>query len=187
MTAGPTGAAAASSVRLTHVNERGEARMVDVTGKAVTHRIAEARCQVHTVVDVARLGSDRPGGGGLLASARFAGIMAAKRTSALIPLCHPIRLDAIDVRVRTVPTGFAVAAVASVVDRTGVEMEALTACTATALALVQALWEMDLDPRASIDDVTLWHKSGGRSGTWDRGAGGEAPPGPNLASADLRA
>ncbi len=80
--------------------------MVDVTGKPATRRIAEARCLVRTVADVDRLLAEPPGGPDLLASARFAGIMAAKQTSVLIPLCHPIRLDGIDVGVRALPDGF---------------------------------------------------------------------------------
>ncbi len=162
---------------LTHVDAHGKAHMVDVTGKPMTHRMAEARCTVRTRADVARLLSDPPGGADLLASARFAGIMAAKQTSVLIPLCHPIRLDAIDVAARAGPGGFAVAAVAVIIDKTGVEMEALTACTAAALVLVHALGEMD--PLAFIDDLTLWHKSGGRSGTWERGPQGEPPKNPD--------
>jgi cyclic pyranopterin phosphate synthase len=160
-----------SSDRLAHVDEHGKAHMVDVTGKAETRRIAEARCTVHTVADVAELLADPPEGPELLASARFAGIMAAKQTAVLIPLCHPIRLDGIDVAVRSMPHGFTVVAVAAIIDKTGVEMEALTACTAAALVLVQAL--AVLDPTVFIDDLTLWHKSGGRSGTWERGVDGE--------------
>jgi cyclic pyranopterin phosphate synthase len=152
--------------------------MVDVTGKPATLRVAEARCLVRTVADVDRLLSP-PEGCDLLASARFAGIMAAKQTSVLIPLCHPIRLDGIDVGVRPLPDGFAIAAVAAITDRTGVEMEALTACATAALVLVHALWEVD--PLASVDDLTLWHKSGGRSGTWERGSDGEPPPGSHSA------
>jgi cyclic pyranopterin monophosphate synthase len=167
MTALPPEVGVTDARGLTHVDEHGKAHMVDVTGKSATHRLAEARCLVHTVADVDRLVLLTPD---LLASVRFAGIMAAKRTSELIPLCHPIRLDGIDVGVRPLPDGFAVAAVAAVIDKTGVEMEALTACTAAALVLVHALWAVD--PLASVEELTLWHKSGGRSGTWERGADG---------------
>jgi cyclic pyranopterin phosphate synthase len=172
----PPGGGIAASGPLTHVDEHGKAHMVDVTAKPATHRIAVARCRVHTVADVTGLLSVPPGGVDLLASARFTGMMAAKQTSVLIPLCHPIRLHAIDVDVRRSPEGFAVAAVAAVLDKTGVEMEALTACATAALVLVHAL--TDLDPAASVEDLTLWHKSGGRSGTWDRGTSGSptAPP-----------
>ena len=162
-----------SSNRLAHVDEHGKAHMVDVTDKPETCRIAEARCTVRTVADVAELLADPVEGSEILASARFAGIMAAKRTAVLIPLCHPIRLDGIDVAVRAMSHGFTVVAVAAVIDKTGVEMEALTACAAAALVLVQAL--TDLDPAVFIDDLTLWHKSGGRSGTWERGVDGELP------------
>jgi cyclic pyranopterin monophosphate synthase len=158
---------------LAHVDEHGKAHMVDVTAKPETCRIAEARCTVRTVADVAELLADPLEGSELLASARFAGIMAAKQTAVLIPLCHPIRLDGIDVAVRAMPHGFAVVAVAAIIDKTGVEMEALTACTAAALVLVQAL--ADRDPAVAIDDLTLWHKSGGRSGTWERGVDGQPP------------
>ncbi len=166
MSATKPNAGVAAAGGLTHVDEHGKAHMVDITGKPATHRIAEARCLVRTVADVTRLLSDPPGGADLIASARFAGIMAAKQTSALIPLCHPIRLDAVDVDIRVVPDGFTVAAVATIFDKTGVEMEALTACAAAALVLVHALWEVD--PLGFIDDLTLGHKSGGRSGTWER-------------------
>ncbi len=170
----PPATGTASTRQLTHVDEHGKAHMVDVTGKPATHRIAEARCRVRTVADVTELLSVHPGGVDLLASARFAGIMAAKQTSVLIPLCHPIRLHAIDVDVRRSPEGFAIAAVAAVLDKTGVEMEALTACATAALVLVHAL--AGLDPVVSVDDLTLWRKSGGRSGTWEREAGGEGSP-----------
>jgi cyclic pyranopterin phosphate synthase len=155
-----------SASGLTHVDEHGKAHMVDITGKPATLRIAEARCAVTTVADVAHLLASTPEGADLLASARFAGIMAAKRTSVLIPLCHPIRLDGIEVSVSATTRGFAVVAVAGVLDKTGVEMEALTACTSAALVLVHAL--ISVDPQVSIEDLTLWHKSGGRSGVWDR-------------------
>ena len=170
----PEGIAASSG--LTHVDEHGKAHMVDVTGKPATHRLAEARCLVRTVADVDRLLAETPGGPDLLGSARYAGIMAAKQTSVLIPLCHPIRLDGIDVGIRPRPDGFEVAAVAAIIDKTGVEMEALTACATAALVLVHALWTVD--PLASVDDLTLWHKSGGRSGTWQRGPAGDPPPVP---------
>jgi cyclic pyranopterin phosphate synthase len=164
---------AGSTDRLTHVDEQGKAHMVDVTGKAATCRVAEARCTVRTVVDVSALLADRREASELLDSARYAGIMAAKQTPVLIPLCHSIRLDGVDVAITGTPRGFAVAAVVAIVERTGVEMEALTACTVAALVLVQALTGMD--PGAFIDDLTLWRKSGGKSGSWERGADGQLP------------
>ncbi len=173
MTGHRTARAAHPSDGLTHLDEHGKAHMVDVTGKAETCRIAEARCIVRTVADVAELFADPLEGSELLATARVAGIMAAKQTAVLIPLCHPIRIDGIDVAVRVMPHGFAVVAVAAIIDKTGVEMEALTACAAAALVLVQAL--ADRDPAVVIDDLTVWRKAGGRSGTWERGVDG-APP-----------
>ena len=140
--------------------------MVDVTGKSVTRRVAEARCSVRSVGDVPGVLARPPGGTDLVETARIAGIMAAKRTPTLVPLCHPLLLDGFEVDVTVLDDGFAVRAITSVADRTGVEMEALTACAAAALVLVQAL--LEVDPCASVEDLTLWHKSGGRSGVWDR-------------------
>jgi cyclic pyranopterin phosphate synthase len=102
----------------------------------------------------------------LIESARFSGMLAAKQTSSLIPLCHPIRIDGVTVEVESVPDGFRVTAVAEITERTGVEMEALTACAAAALVLIQPI--LDTDPFASIEALTLWRKTGGRSGTWQR-------------------
>ena len=121
-----------------------------------------------------RLLADPPEGLDPRASAELAGIMAAKQTSALLPLCHPIRLNGIDVRIQVAPHGFDVVAVATINDRTGVEMEALTACATAGLVLVQGLFEED--PLASIDDLTLWHKSGGRSGAWERPVDAKVTP-----------
>jgi cyclic pyranopterin monophosphate synthase len=180
MSAVPPDAGASHARGLTHVEERGKAHMVDVTGKEATYRIAEARCFVQTVASVDQLLSLTPKGSDLLASARFAGIMAAKQTSALIPLCHPIRVNGIDVNVRSRPNGFAVAAVVAIIEKTGVEMEALTACTTAALVLVRAVWAFD--PLASIEDLTLWHKSGGRSGRWERGPMGDRGSSPSTRS-----
>jgi cyclic pyranopterin phosphate synthase len=152
-------------VDLTHLDERGNARMVDVTGKPVTSRRSVARCRV--AVDAAVVDELLVRGcGELLATARNAGVLAAKQTSRLIPLCHPIRLGAISIEVLPVRGGFSVAAEARVDERTGVEMEALTACAGAALTLVAAL--RDSDPMVSVEDLTLWEKSGGRSGTWRR-------------------
>jgi cyclic pyranopterin phosphate synthase len=160
-----------SNGRLTHVDERGKAHMVDVTGKTPTRRVAEARCRVRTEVDMAALLTDPLDAADLIESARFSGMLAAKKTSSLIPLCHPIRIDGVTVEVEVVPDGFRVAAVAEITERTGVEMEALTACAATALVLIQPV--LHADPWASIDDLTLWRKTGGRSGTWQRTENGE--------------
>jgi cyclic pyranopterin phosphate synthase len=138
--------------------------MVDVTGKAVTARVAIARCAVRAAPEALRRlpGSDPDPVG----TAKVAGVRAAKLTYQLIPLCHPLLLDDLRVEVDRTDEGFAVEAMATVHDRTGVEMEALTACGAAGLSLLMAL--LPFDPRATMVDLTLWHKSGGRSGTWER-------------------
>jgi cyclic pyranopterin phosphate synthase len=151
---------------LTHVDEHGKAHMVDVTGKPATLRVAEARCSVRTTADPAAAPADPWAGADLVETARVAGILAAKKVPSLIPLCHSIRIDAVRVDVTVVADGFEVVAVAQVTERTGVEMEALTACATSALVLFQAV--LDADPHASIEGLTLWRKSGGRSGSWRR-------------------
>ncbi|HWE71487.1 MAG TPA: cyclic pyranopterin monophosphate synthase MoaC, partial [Acidimicrobiales bacterium] len=133
-----------SDGRLTHVDEHGKAHMVDVTGKTPTRRVAEARCCVRTSADMAALRAERLETADLIESARFSGMLAAKQTSSLIPLCHPIRIDGVTVEVESVPDGFRVTAVAEITERTGVEMEALTACAAAALVLIQPI--LDADP-----------------------------------------
>lgn len=145
----------------THLDDRGRARMVDVTGKAVTRRRAEARCVVRTQARATTVG-----GIDLIAVAQVAGIQAAKQTSSLIPLCHPIKLEGIAVDVRPDEAGFAVTATTEITERTGVEMEALVAAGVAGLNLAQAL--LAEDPMTCVDQLTLWHKSGGRSGTWQR-------------------
>jgi cyclic pyranopterin phosphate synthase len=140
--------------------------MIDITGKEPTVRRAVARGTVRTVADVFEVLATRPGDLDPVQTARVAGVQAAKLTSALIPLCHPIRLT--DVRVDVVPCKGRVdiSAVTEVVDRTGVEMEALTACTVAGLTIVCALSRAD--PAAYLDAVALWLKEGGRSGRWER-------------------
>ena len=153
--------------RLTHIDEHGRAHMVDVTGKDVTRRVAEARCTVQTSADVAAVLASRSGGHDLVEMARSAGVQAAKLTSTLIPLCHPLLIDGSVVDVAMIDGGVAVRAVTTVAGRTGVEIEALTACAVAGLVLVQAF--LDHDPWASMEGLTVWHKSGGRTGTWERG------------------
>jgi cyclic pyranopterin monophosphate synthase len=150
---------------LSHVDEHGRAHMVDVTGKPMTRRVAEARCLVRTSADpAAAIGAD------LVEEARISGIMAAKQTSALLPLCHPIPIDGMTVDIVCEPGGLRVSAVAEVTERTGVEMEALTGCAVAALVLLQTLLTLDRD--SSIEELTLWSKSGGRSGNWQRSEDG---------------
>jgi cyclic pyranopterin monophosphate synthase len=151
---------------LTHIDEFGQARMVNVTAKPVTRRIAIARCVVLTAADAPGVLERRRGGVDVIEAARFAGVQAAKQTASLIPLCHPLNLDRVSVQVEVESHVVAVSASTEIYDRTGVEMEALMACAITALALLNAL--TDVDPAASIEQLTLWSKSGGRSGDWKR-------------------
>jgi cyclic pyranopterin phosphate synthase len=156
---------------LTHLNERGEARMVDVTAKDVTARSATARCRVTVSAEVA--GLLRSGGmpkGDALAVARIAAIQATKRTPDLIPLCHPIAVHGVDVEVSVVDglDGAEVELIATVrtADRTGVEMEALTAAAVGGLTVIDMV--KGRDRSAAIREVVLLEKLGGRSGHWVR-------------------
>jgi cyclic pyranopterin phosphate synthase len=151
---------------LTHIDEQGRARMVDVTQKPLTRRVALAKCVVATEVGTARALSASEEGLDIVEAARFAGIQAAKQTASLIPLCHPIRIDRVSVDIVVETHRFSVSAITEIVERTGVEMEALTACAVAALTLFHAL--LEVDPSASIEALTLWRKSGGRSGVWER-------------------
>jgi len=151
---------------LTHIDEFGQARMIDVTAKPVTRRIAIARCVVLTAADAPVVLARRRGGIDVVEAARFAGVQAAKQTASLIPLCHPLHLHRVTVEVKVESHVIAVSALTEIFDRTGVEMEALTACAITALTLLKVL--ADVDSAASIEKLTLWHKSGGLSGDWTR-------------------
>lgn len=156
---------------LTHLNERGEARMVDVTTKNVTTRSATARCRVTVSDEVATLlrSGDMPKGDAL-AVARIAAIQATKRTPDLIPLCHPISVHGVDVDVtlHDAEGGSFVEILATVrtADRTGVEMEALTAAAVGGLTVIDMV--KGKDRTAAIDEVVLLEKLGGRSGHWVR-------------------
>jgi cyclic pyranopterin phosphate synthase len=156
---------------LTHIDEHGRARMVDVTDKPLTRRVALARCAVITEADATKVLSENQDGLDAVEGARFAGIQAAKQTASLIPLCHPIRIDRVTVEVVVDVHKIEISAVTEIVERTGVEMEALTACAVAALTLVEAL--RHVDPGASVEELTLWHKSGGRSGNWERTGPGD--------------
>ena len=151
----------------THLDAAGQARMVDVTGKPVTVRSATAEGMVtcpEPVVELLRSG-DVPKGD-VLAVARIAGIAAAKRTPELLPLAHVIGVHAVEVDVAVVDAGVAIAATVRTADRTGVEMEALTAVTVAALAVVDMV--KGIDKGVEIAHVRLVAKSGGRSGDWRR-------------------
>jgi cyclic pyranopterin monophosphate synthase len=159
--------------RLTHVDDQGAARMVDVSGKDVTVRTARASGRVLVSAEVVALlrGPGVPKGDAL-AVARVAGIQGAKRTPDLVPLCHPLALHAVDVAVDVVDDAVEIAATVRTADRTGVEMEALTAVATAALTVVDMV--KAVDKGAVITDVRIEEKSGGRSGTWRRS---ESTPG----------
>jgi cyclic pyranopterin phosphate synthase len=160
---------AAMGDRLTHVDETGAARMVDVSAKDVTVRTATATGRVLVSPEVVAL--LRGGGvpkGDALAVARIAGIQAAKRTPDLVPLCHPIAVHGVEVDLRVEDGAVHISATVRTADRTGVEMEALTSVAVAALALVDMV--KAVDRAATITDVGVQSKTGGRSGEWHRDA-----------------
>ena len=152
---------------LTHLDRSGTARMVDVGGKDVTERSAVAGCTVVLSPDTARrlAAGDLPKGDARTV-ARIAGIQAAKRTPELLPLCHQVALTSVDVEIEVdVGAGAAhVVATARAADRTGVEMEALVACTTAALTVYDMVKAVQRD--VVVTDVRLLRKDGGRSGSW---------------------
>jgi cyclic pyranopterin phosphate synthase len=153
--------------QLTHVDESGAARMVDVSDKDVTARRAVAAGTVTTTAEVvALLRRDALPKGDALAVARIAGIMGAKRTPDLIPLCHPIALHGVKVELTLRETSVDIEAATKTADRTGVEMEALTAVAAAGLALIDMI--KAVDPAASLDQVRVLRKEGGKTGLWQR-------------------
>lgn len=154
--------------KLTHLNEAGEAHMVDVSPKAETERVAKAGARV--VMQKATLDlivSGQAAKGDVLATARIAGIMAAKKTSDLIPLCHPLALSQVTVELTPDTAGSAVNIVATckLKGRTGVEMEALTAASVAALTIYDMVKAVDRGMQ--ITDIRLLHKSGGKSGDFN--------------------
>ncbi len=154
-----------SGDRLSHVTASGEAHMVDVSTKATTVRSATAKGRIS--VNAAALAAIAEGSvakGDVLATARIAGIMAAKRTADLIPLCHPLPLSAVTVEIAPDATGIAVVATARTAAQTGVEMEALTAASVALLTLYDMLKAMD--KMMVIDAVRVTEKRGGKSGDW---------------------
>ncbi len=151
----------------THLDASGAARMVDVAGKDVTVRTATATGRVDLSAEcVALLRGDGVPKGDALAVARVAGIMGAKRTPDLVPLCHPISLSGVTVDLTVDDTGVAVSATARTADRTGVEMEALTAVTVACLTVVDMT--KAVDPRAVIGGIRVESKTGGKTGSWER-------------------
>jgi cyclic pyranopterin monophosphate synthase len=155
------------SERLTHVDETGAARMVDVSGKDVTSREAVATGRVlvsPTVIGLLR-GEGVPKGDAL-GVARVAGIMAAKRTPDLVPLCHPLSISGVTVDLEVSATDVQITATVRTTDRTGVEMEALTAVSVAALTVVDMV--KAVDKATTITDIRVESKTGGKSGDWSR-------------------
>jgi len=157
----------ATEDRLTHVDETGAARMVDVSDKDVTARTATATGRVLVSAQVVALlrGEGLPKGDAL-AVARLAGIMGAKQTPSLIPLCHPLAISGVTVDLTVTDESVDITATVKTADRTGVEMEALTAVSVAALTVVDMV--KAVDKTAVITDVRVESKSGGRSGDWSR-------------------
>ncbi|MFI0351863.1 cyclic pyranopterin monophosphate synthase MoaC [Actinomadura sp. 9N407] len=153
----------------THLDSSGAARMVDVSAKNVSARTARAsgfvRLSARTV-EIIRSGEVPKGDA--IAVARIAGIMAAKRTPDLVPLCHPIAVHGVEVDLQIEDGGVAITAQVRTADRTGVEMEALTSVMVTALALIDMV--KSADPAAVVTDVRVEEKTGGKTGTWTRGS-----------------
>jgi cyclic pyranopterin phosphate synthase len=151
----------------THLDESGAARMVDVSAKNVSARSATATGFVRLSEEcVTALRAGDVPKGDALSVARIAGIMGAKRTPDLVPLCHPIALHGVAVELVVEDAGVAIQARVRTADRTGVEMEALTAVTVAALALIDMV--KAIDPAATVTDVQVEEKTGGKTGVWRR-------------------
>lgn len=149
----------------THLDAQGSARMVDVSERDVTDRASTAAGFVALQpATVAAIRDSSVPKGDVLATARTAGLMAAKRTSDLIPLCHPIAITYADVALQVVDAGIEIAADVRIKDRTGVEMEALTAVAVAGLTIIDMVKSMD--PGATLTNIRVLKKSGGRSGVW---------------------
>jgi len=159
------------SQKLSHIDDTGQASMVDVSEKNDTSRVAIANGTIRMRPDTFELiMADEIPKGNVLGTARIAGIMAAKKTSDLIPLCHPLPLAKISIEFEPAEdkTGFNIVATAKVIGKTGVEMEALTAVNVAALTIYDMAKAVDRE--MVISDVRLTHKSGGKSGTFDASA-----------------
>jgi cyclic pyranopterin phosphate synthase len=158
-----------SDAQFSHLDPLGRARMVDVTPKDPTHRRAMARCKVFMqAATTAAIANREVKKGDVLAVARVAGIQAAKRTSDMIPLCHPLLIGSVTINFEIGDTFVAVECHVDTIDRTGVEMEALHACSVAALTIYDMCKSADRE--MVIGDLTLWEKSGGRQGTYRRAA-----------------
>jgi cyclic pyranopterin phosphate synthase len=156
-----------SEPTFSHLNESGQAHMVNVGGKDITSRRAVARCNVQmSPATTAAITSASLPKGDVIATARIAGIQAAKKTSDLIPLCHPLMLSAVTVNISVGEGVVAIEAIVETTGQTGVEMEALTACSVAALTIYDMC--KSADKSMVIGELALWEKSGGRSGTFQR-------------------
>jgi cyclic pyranopterin monophosphate synthase len=168
---------------LTHLDPLGRARMVDVTPKEATHRRAMARCKVFMQPDTtSKVASNAITKGDVLGAARIAGIQSAKRTPDLIPLCHPLLVGAININFTIGDDYVEVESQVETVDRTGVEMEAMTACAVAALTIYDMCKSSDRS--MVIGELALWEKTGGRSGHWRRPEGSLTVPLVNTPSSE---
>ena len=155
------------SEKLSHINDDGNARMVDVSDRSITQRSARASGKVVLSKSVLSLIAEgKTPKGDVLATARIAGIMGAKKTPELIPLCHPISISSVNVDLEIVEDGVKIYSTVTISDRTGVEMEALTAVSIAALTIIDMT--KALDPGATITNVQVDEKDGGRNGHWKR-------------------
>ncbi len=155
------------SEKLSHINDEGNAHMVDVSDREVSQRSASASGKVllsKSVLSLIAQGTTPKGDA--LATARIAGIMGAKKTSDLIPLCHPISISSVNVDLEIVDDGVQIYSTVKISDRTGVEMEALTAVSIAALTIIDMT--KALDPGATIKNIQVDEKDGGRNGHWKR-------------------
>ncbi|MGH9122341.1 MAG: cyclic pyranopterin monophosphate synthase MoaC [Acidimicrobiales bacterium] len=160
---------------LTHLDPLGRARMVDVTPKENTHRRAIARCKVFMSPETShQVASNAIAKGDVLGAARIAGIQAAKRTADLIPLCHPLLVGSVTINFVIGDDHVEVETQVETVDRTGVEMEAMTACAIAALTIYDMCKSSDRG--MVVGELALWEKTGGRSGQWRRTAGSVFQP-----------
>ena len=156
-----------SEPTFSHLNESGQAHMVNVGGKDITSRRAVARCNVQmSPATSAAITSASLPKGDVIATARIAGIQAAKKTSDLIPLCHPLMLSAVTANISVGEGVVAIEAIVETTGQTGVEMEALTACSVAALTIYDMC--KSADKSMVIGELALWEKSGGRSGSFQR-------------------
>ena len=151
---------------LTHFNEQGRARMVDVSEKAPTHRVARSTATVHMAAETMdKIRQGRIGKGDVLAVAQVAGIMAAKKNSDLIPMCHPLLLTKVDITFELEDTALHICSEVRCTGETGVEMEALTAASVAALTVYDMCKAVQRD--MTITDIRLLYKEGGKSGVYE--------------------